>query len=338
VVGSAERRSNMHWMKLILVSTIALLSIWYATADCGSALLEKRARIIPLASVWAHDMPRTRNIRELEPNNFGEPVRNLPSDEKARRLRESLITQIQRSLRASTRKGWGRCFAVVGTGKEALEHAYEVLVKEKTPSRSFRPTDELSIVFYSNEFGRAVQLQHIAIDDNAIEIQYAFVPHRETFVSSHFALIPIGQLPSGVFDVQVREALKEHRITPNESRTHDRTSRVVCKPCKFSVTEGGSDFRPNVRWHRAGVSAAECRCGGPYEASQCASRACGVATVGRAVLESYRNTQSADSQCYPLQSTLTVRLSSRPKPRPSPKRGRGLTHAVNYSFSRRSSP
>ncbi len=220
-----------------LIGGIALSLMVATTMFAETANDRPSAVIIPLKDIWACEMAGTRDVRELEPNNFGEAVRNLSSEEKALRLHGSLTTQIQQSLRFDRKKLAGPCFAVVGTGKEALKRAYEVLVEKKEPLRSFRSGDQLSVVFYSYQFGSAVQLQSVALRGNTIEIQYAFIPHRTLNITTHFALIPVGKLPQGAIDVHIQQVPHERPANANELTDHAIITHVICDSCKFSITK-----------------------------------------------------------------------------------------------------
>lgn len=210
----------------------ACASTTVARADAAG---EQQAIVIPLKQVWAYEMPGTIDVRQLEPDNFGEAVRTLSSEEQARHLHASLTMQIKQSLRANTKKAAGPCFVVVGTGEDALKRAYEVLVQKKEPLNSFRSKDQLSVVFYSYQYGQAIHLRNAIRRGNVIEIQYAFVPHRTLHVTAHLALIPIGRLPPGTVEVHQREV--PHEQSANKLTDRDIISRVICDSCKFTVTE-----------------------------------------------------------------------------------------------------
>ena len=100
---------------------------------------ESQTQTIPLSSVWAYEMPGTRNVKVLEPETFGDASRALSGEEKSRRLHDSMITKIRESLHA--KGSIGPCFVVIGSGEDALKQAYQAFVEKRNPlSHSMKAT------------------------------------------------------------------------------------------------------------------------------------------------------------------------------------------------------
>jgi hypothetical protein len=169
-------------------------------------------------------MPDTRDVRELEPDRFGKKVKDLPSAERARLLKGSLTQQVVNSLESTQKTKTG--FAVQGTGLEALREAHQTLVDGKSPGDSF--TGDVSVVFFSCQYGRYVQLTNISRGENQIEVQYKFISHKELEATSHFALIPLSGLKSGEYTVKFTQ------VGPNPVE-EKQVIRTICKPFSFSI-------------------------------------------------------------------------------------------------------
>jgi hypothetical protein len=195
---------------------------------------------VPLDQIWAYDMPGTRDVRELEPEHFGERVRSLPGREQSRLLHDSETQQIRQALPfllgdKQAKPG----FVVLGTDDESLHQAYLVLVKNQKPRSSFPVHSRVWLVFFSHQFGAYVHLQNVERQGANITIFYQFVPHKTEVVTEHFALIPLHNLPPGRFHVEVVQAPMDRALIEQGSTPVDRDKgrQVVCQPFSFSVED-----------------------------------------------------------------------------------------------------
>lgn len=224
----------MNWLSLIGGCAIWLVVFQHGLAE--PATEQPEAEAIPLHQIWAYEMPGTRDVEKLEPDKFGMKVRNLGSGEQIRRLKESLIYQIRESL-GVTKLGVPAPpgFAVLGSGKEALRKAHAVLADGQKRRDSFPANKKISLVFFSKAFGYFVHLHEVERQGNRITIKYFFVPHRETIATSHFALIPLGELDAGEWQVDVARSpwpdAAKFSIHPEPGAEWDPV--VVCRPFSF---------------------------------------------------------------------------------------------------------
>ena len=225
-----------------LLSAIALICVFVAflTAIAAPPDEEQKAVSIRLKDIWARNMPGTRDVRELEPEVFGESVRELSSEEVVGRSRRSLINQIGGALPflpegQSARRG----FAVAGTDLEALQNAHAVFTKKRQVRQSFSTADNIGVVFYSHSFNQYVHLDNVKRDGKSIEIVYRFVPHETKEMTAHFALIPLGKLPAGKYRVDIVRAPMEEKFAKQGFKRVDTPweRRVVCRPFSFTVAE-----------------------------------------------------------------------------------------------------
>lgn len=161
---------------------------------------------IPLEQVWAYEMAGTRDVTRLEPQLFTRQFHELPTEQILNRSRSALVRQFLNALNDPPARGAQRGFAVQGSGAGALRNAHAVLVGDKSAQQEFLAGSDITLVFFSYSASSAVQLQSVKRVGNQFEILYEFLPHMEANMSSHFALIPAGDLPAATYQVAVRLA------------------------------------------------------------------------------------------------------------------------------------
>ena len=191
-------------------------------------------REIPLKSIWAANMPNSRNIRELEPRTEGDNRRFGP-----------LMHTIYRTMQGGrSGDGWGGPdagpgFPVPGADIAALNAAYDIFV-----GKNDRPTTvsagDVSIVFFARKSGLYCYLEKVARKGNMITLTYRFHAHRTGDVSNHFALIPLGSLEPGKYEVRhvqlpVAHPPTEEGIVYTPPIEGERLNRTVSEPYSFEV-------------------------------------------------------------------------------------------------------
>ena len=201
----------------------AILCVGLVQAD------ESKRVEIRLNDIWASHMPGTRDIRELEPEFFKKNSIRAQSD--------SLINQIGESLSNYQQPGNGFC--VTGTDLDALKGTHLVLALGKPPKTSFDSHDEITAVFYSLPFDCYVEIDPVKRSGTTIEISYRLVPHDSKELTSHFALIPLGQLPPGKYDVQVHQVPMDQKyIDEGYKPVKEKwTGLKICTPFTFTVKD-----------------------------------------------------------------------------------------------------
>jgi hypothetical protein len=212
-------------------------------SSCATA--EEKRVDIPLETIWAYDMPgiwryekpRMRDVQELEPEIF-ERIGAKPSTEQAELQKKSLVIQFGSTLDTlvnlpTLRERAGKAFAVAGTGREALQNAYRVRVERKSPSTSFSQGTDMSLVFFSHQFGDYITLDEVFRQGSKIVIRYRVVPRETQNLTAHFALIPLGKLPSAVYQVEVVGPRAPHASARDQ--LGEEVSRHVSKGFSFTV-------------------------------------------------------------------------------------------------------
>jgi hypothetical protein len=235
----------MDWIALSCAGAFAVLLTSCATSERQNTTSNSGVQTIALDQIWAYGMPGTHAVQELEPDKFGEHTRALPSAVQSRLLDESMADQSRVALRKEQPSKGGMAkpgFAVLGTGAEALQGAYHVLVKGHKPVDSFPMVSNVTLVFYSHLFGDYVHLEKAERRGKTIEVRYRFVPHYSKDMAWEIALIPLGKLPVGTYDVKIIQLpLPEGRTGSNGRYVSDETvSRIICRPFSFSIADRSS--------------------------------------------------------------------------------------------------
>ncbi|MEX0613512.1 MAG: hypothetical protein WD738_10995 [Pirellulales bacterium] len=209
-----------------LIRGCGLACALFAYSLAANAADKQEAVTIPLEQIWAYKMPGTRNVETLD-------------------ARGSLVEQIVRALADPPAKGKQAraCFAVLGTGLEALREAHVLLAKGEKPHERFPAGSEICVVFSSYRTGSYVHLHKVERRGNNVEIYYRFVPHRTRNMTVHFAVIPLGKLPRGKVSVQIIQSPMEQRFVEwgLEPLRPDWAERVVCKSFFFAVVEDNGE-------------------------------------------------------------------------------------------------
>jgi len=201
--------------------------------SCSSAIdsspkLEQGSVTIPLTSIWAWDMPGTRDVRELE------KVLVLRRD-------EDLIKQIRRSLSKSENKTtkFTTGFVVLGHDYEALKNAHAVLVKRNKSGNSISFGKPASLVFFSHSSSQYVHLNEVRISDGKIDIHYKFVPHKTKELTAHYAIVPLTDLPKGKYfvDMKLDPLSKEQIAAGFKPVEKSYVQKIICRPFTFTICE-----------------------------------------------------------------------------------------------------
>jgi hypothetical protein len=230
---------------------VALLVL--STSGSHSSLADEAAKrdtgsqtvTIPLERIWAEYMPGTRDILTLEPEVFSSEASRQPPDVQARRARDSMINQIARKSEPGPVEKDGPAimprprpaFAVLGTGRKALEAAARVFAQNQKPRQLFPAGREISVIFFSYRGGSRVQLVKVEREGQTIRIHYRFFDDGLMASTSHLALIPLGKLPVGKYEVEIVQSPMGSRFRQAAGQImKDWGDRLVCQPFSFSVT------------------------------------------------------------------------------------------------------
>jgi len=203
-----------------------LLVLLLCCCSCNSG------EVIPLDQIWAERMADTKNVQDLEPEHYGQSQQGLSEEEKIEHLMQSLTYQVRRIIEERTEGNLpGPGFVVSGIGREALINVKQAL--DTSPPASISADEEVTLFFFSRLSGSYVWLRNVKRSENRIIIHFEFVPHPEKILTSHFALIPLGKLAPGKYDVEIKPLSK---ATLRENWTlEEAAAYFVSGPFSFSV-------------------------------------------------------------------------------------------------------
>jgi hypothetical protein len=190
---------------------------------------------IPLDQVWAYEMPGTRDIRELDRANI-------------KLLGKALLDPISVSLLESPNRpkpgeSAGKGFAVTGTDRVALQRIYAILVGGEKPHSTFSTDDEVTAVFFSYPFaGRYIHIGQIERLKGEFKISYRGQPYSERHFSFALALVPLGRLTEGQYQVTMIQLPLEEKYIKRGFRPREKqwSERFVCGPFSFHIVNDGA--------------------------------------------------------------------------------------------------
>jgi hypothetical protein len=221
-----------------LVGVVVLFSIAMASgrdsfafasiSALPSGRVSEKPATIPLNEIWAYNMPKTRDVGALDAVRQENGVTKHP-----------LVKEIVRSLaskRPKKNQSIGPALIVQGAGKEALRNARDVLTDLAKPSTKFSTTDDLALVFYTSLGGPYAHIDSVERSGRTIAVRYRLLSHNSREDTLHFALIPLGTLGPGNYEVKV-ELLGVFDETGARKEPSDKSKSFVCSNSNFGVTE-----------------------------------------------------------------------------------------------------
>jgi hypothetical protein len=188
------------------------------TISDDSAVEPMEGAVIPLQDIWAYNMPGTRDIRKLDEVETDHGVSHP--------LIKSLIDAI--SKRYKQDKQADSAFVVEGTGRTALENMVAAF-EDDEPPRYVPDHSENSLVFYSLLSSRYVHVEAVERKERKFVVTYQFVRHPTRVLTCNFALIPLGKLSAGTYEVEVRPSAAER----------EELAQRVCQSTNFYVEGRG---------------------------------------------------------------------------------------------------
>jgi hypothetical protein len=202
-------------------------------------------REIPLDKIWGYNLPGTRDIAGIplpEKPGFGQSVEFL------RRQREHNIEELRRALTAKhpsqqTSPGFvlnrQPDFATLhAVSNRARGRLHDPPKDVRVTGDTFRAGEETTLVFFSHPASYYLRLRSVERHDNEVIVQYQFEPHPSPEVTVHFALIPLGKLQAGKYQVRFEQIplAQEYRDLGFEPIEPDAAT-IVCRPFSFEIID-----------------------------------------------------------------------------------------------------
>lgn len=185
------------------------------------------AEEIPLKEVWAYKMPGTREMTDAMRED------GYVSEEGP------LLLEIRRQLKRDPDKRTAvPAFVVEGTGMGAMKAAHDIFTTDVSPKDSLPEGSDVAAVFFSYEFGSYVQIERVVREGNEIRIVYRFVPHESMETTQHFAIIPLGKLHAGAYNVVVEQAPIDRKFSEQgfQPIPAKQAKGIVSRSFKFEVS------------------------------------------------------------------------------------------------------
>jgi hypothetical protein len=214
---------------------IVLVVLAAPTTFSQTSKQELNVGIIPLDRIWATTMPGTRNIEKLAKQHL-----KLTKDDLWNPLIDSFFDPQWQPKKGKQAR---RVFAVQGEDLRALREAHAVLTGERKPSGAVPSSEAVTLVFFSQPRGTEVQLVKVQRHGFVVEIQYRIAPFTEAHLTMDLALIPLGKIPPGKYEVKITNAPAVVRIGSNVYKPLlpqqlDTSAEIyVSRPTSFDVVE-----------------------------------------------------------------------------------------------------
>lgn len=213
-----------------LLATFCCLA--YCTASNGAETKpQPAANSSPTNSVVQRPLSRVRS--------YGTVNRGLRSNKPAEHA--AILEKIHQTLSRIPDKDSVAppAFVVAGEVAEALAAMQGVIVDGKPPQHSFPTDEQLSLVFFTYLSPQFVRLKSIEQTANRFTIEYRFINREESMRTQYFALVPIGKLPPGSYELRIAQAPPDEREVAFELHppADDVVKATICQSGKFEVTQ-----------------------------------------------------------------------------------------------------
>ncbi len=215
----------MTFLRTLAFSWTSSLILVTAGTACGEETLT-----IPLDTIWAWDMPGTKDVSEISPVDT-----TLPTKETRRLspMHDILITLNYADKNQRPAKG----FVVIGSDRLALDKAREIITGKSKALSALPSYEELTLVYFSKG-GCPIYLSEVSRNKHKIIV--TFYTHRtiELDLGSYFALIPLGKLPKGGYMVRLQQSSPTVEPGATSKRlSAENVHRLICDSFDFSVLD-----------------------------------------------------------------------------------------------------
>ncbi len=190
---------------------------------------------IPLDQIWGYNLPGTRDIAGIpfpeHPQGVGQTLAFLS------REREYNIEQIRLALAMKPPGKTAAAGFVVPSKVDSrtLSGVLSTLRGKPNPFQQLAES-EFSLVFFSHPLSYYTRLLKVERDGNQITVHYQFEPHTTPEVTTHFALIPLGKLATGKYQVVYKQTPIDQKYRDiGFEPVHPDAAEIVCRDFSFTV-------------------------------------------------------------------------------------------------------
>lgn len=178
--------------------TTRLFALLMVLFCCSASYAEDTPAVeIPMSAIFGHAIDGTQPISFLAPGKLNKHGKNEMTE-------PSPVAAINRHLGAQwTTRPEG--FVVSGSAEHAILMAKERLVDGAKPQK-LTDQDRLWLFFFTRLGPLTMNIESVKIEDHRIDVRYKFPKERpggHMASMTHFALIPIGTLEPGEYDVMI---------------------------------------------------------------------------------------------------------------------------------------
>lgn len=214
------------------IKSLTLVSILCSLTSGESP--NDKSTVIPLDKILANKVPGTRDITSVD------VAPTVRADKGI--LGSIFMSMVLRAEKLKYKDLARPAFVVSGNDRVALRAAQSVLVDGATPRKAFSMGEDLTIVFFAEPISKyRVRIGQVTRTDNEVRIHYELEAGVHGQDYQNFALIPLGKMKSGKYQVNMRQL--PHEQTPIEIKKgfkpldNEWSRNFLSEPFSFSVAE-----------------------------------------------------------------------------------------------------
>lgn len=185
--------------------------------------------VVPLAEVWGHNFPGTKNIRDLDTIQKRSQLTEQDREDSAFWQIHDVLGLLPADQLPK------QAFVVAGEGQEALKNARRVLV-DGEPAQQHLPTSEKkSLVLFGYASGSYDPiLRTIAVSKEGINVDYEFSYRSTMDIKRYLAIIPVGVLHPGKGAINVNcTGVIDRQGQP--APFTDSIARIFCRSSTYNI-------------------------------------------------------------------------------------------------------
>jgi hypothetical protein len=195
--------------------------------------LPANAQVILLDKVWGFNIPGTKDIAGIPfPENGVGRTFDFQTKERTYNIEQ---IRLRLASKPPTEQAGPGLALPHPPDSHMLSSIPTLMRSKKYPFRRNFPADsEYTLFFFSHPMSYYCRLRHVERDGSKIIVQYQFEPHYRPEATLHFALIPLGKLEAGKYEVEFEQLPMEQEYR-DQGFEPVNPDDVVCRSFIFEV-------------------------------------------------------------------------------------------------------
>ncbi|WP_428305488.1 hypothetical protein [Lacipirellula sp.] len=201
---------------------------------------------IPLDTIWGLDLPGTRDIEGVDLPTVPQASSPGWGYPEFKRRRQEIIERVRTAISSKPPVDQALTGFVYSVAPDMetltvlmrIENAFRNN-KSQVRNNFIHGDRDAFLVFYSHPSSYYLRLKKVTRDGTDIDVSYVFEPHYTADSTVHLALIPLGKLPPGEYNVRFTQQPMERKyIDAGFVRVFgSQEKQIVCQPFTFLVSD-----------------------------------------------------------------------------------------------------